>query len=600
MSDRSIGGRDAKCASSGSDGGSAARVVTVAAPERPSFRFFKWHFSEWAPAMSWVAAFIVAVPVAIHFLRYEGGPANIIFGTGVTLTLAAIVAIVTRRVLFATVLAAAFVAIIVAAATFKRQAMEMVVHAYDLFFYFTSWSTISYLWSDHRPYVLGLLAAALISALLGFLAYRLDGTRLARRQAAVAAALFAIVAGGAGAMKGERRHTQFYWEDLFVTSFYSSWSETIETLWRGQLIEALQGPHGGPAFRIPASCDIERKPPHIVLIHQESVVQPSLFPGLGYDRAVDPLFRSFDGKVHPMRVETYGGASWLTEFSILAGVSTQSFGGMRQFVQSLMAGKVRDTLPEALQRCGFRSVVFYPMLRNFVSNAKFYTAIGMNEIFDLKDQGARTANERDRFYYSNALDEMGRHFAQSSRPLFTYIQTMSAHSPYNYVYEPETVVPGGAPGTDPQMHEYLRRLSMVKIDYDWLRAEMKRRFPDERILVVHYGDHQPIATRQLLGYGDFDDPEGMALRTDGPGYTTYFAVDGQNWQPPPLPDVAALDVPYLGGVILESAGLPLSDSYRERKRLLHVCGGKYFGCTKRNEVLGFHRRLIESGLLVAR
>jgi phosphoglycerol transferase MdoB-like AlkP superfamily enzyme len=565
-----------------------------------SFRFFRWQLREWAPAASWVAAFLVALPVAAHFLRHEGGPANIIFGTGVTMTLAAIVAIVTRRVLFATVLAAALVAIIVAAATFKRQAMEMVVHAYDLFFYFTSWSTISYLWSDHRPYVLGLLAAVLISTVLCFLAYRLDGTRPARRQAAVAAAVFAIVAGGAGAIKGERRHTQFYWEDLFVTSFYSSWSETIETLWRGQLIEALQGPHMGRALVIPSSCDVAQKPPHIVLIHQESVVQPSLFPGLGYDHAIDPLFRSFDGRLHKMRVETYGGASWLTEFSILAGVSTQSFGGMRQFVQSLMAGKVRDTLPEALQRCGYRSVVFYPMLRNFVSNAKFYTAIGMSEIFDLKDQGAKTANERDRFYYANALDEMGRHFGNSDRPLFTYIQTMSAHSPYNYVYQPDIDVPGGAPGTDPQLNEYLRRLSMVHLDYNWLRAEMQRRFPGERILVVHYGDHQPIATRTLLGYGHHDDPEDMTIKTDGPGYTTYFAVDGQNWQPPPLPDVEVLDVPYLGGVILEAAGLPLSDSYRERKRLLQVCGGKYFGCSKRNEVLGFHRRLIDSGLLEAR
>ncbi len=57
--------------------------------------------------------------------------------------------------------------LIVAAAAVKRATMNMVVHAYDLFFYLGSWSTVSYLWSDQRRYVLaalaGLLAAALVA-----------------------------------------------------------------------------------------------------------------------------------------------------------------------------------------------------------------------------------------------------------------------------------------------------------------------------------------------------------------------------------------------------------------------------------------------------
>jgi hypothetical protein len=195
---------------------------------------------------------------------------------------------------------------------------------------------------------------------------------------------------------------------------------------------------------------------------------------------------------------------------------------------------------------------------------------------------------------------MGRHFATSKKPLFTYVQTMAAHSPYNYTYEPGENVPGGGPGTDPQMHEYLRRLSMARIDYEWLRQEIRRRFPGERILIVHYGDHHPIATRPFLGYDQYADPEDMTVHPEGPGFTTYYAVDGHNYTPPALPDLDMLDVPYLGGVILEAAGLPLSDSFRERKRLMQVCAGRYHSCGKREEVLGFHRRLIESGLIDAR
>ena len=50
-------------------------------------------------------------------------------------------------------------------------------------------------------------------------------------------------------------------------------------------------------------------------------------------------------------------------------------------------------------------------------------------------------------------------------------------------------------------------------------------------------------------------------------------------------------------VILEAAGLPLSDVYRERKRLMTLCEGHYRNCTARSEILKFHRRMIDSGLM---
>ena len=102
---------------------------------------------------------------------------------------------------------------------------------------------------------------------------------------------------------------------------------------------------------------------------------------------------------------------------------------------------------------------------------------------------------------------MERHFKASSQPLFTFIETMATHGPYRYTYMPEVVVPGGGPGTDPAMHEYLRRLSMARIDYDFLRSELARRFPDQSFLLVDYGDHQPTATQTLLGFGKETDIE---------------------------------------------------------------------------------------------
>jgi Sulfatase len=552
------------------------------------------------PATAWLTATLVAAGMAGYIWQDEGEFANVLFTLGVTGTLVALVLLITRRALFAAVLVASLVALIVAAASAKRAVMNMVVHAYDLFFYLGSWSTVSYLWSDQRRYVLAAVASLLAAALAVRLAYRLDGTRVARRWAAMALAASVLVAWYGAMAKGERRHMQFYFSNLFVSSFYASWAETLEAFWRGTLLEADPRAMAGPAFTVPVRCHPFGKPPHILLIHQESVVQPSLFESLRYDAAVDPFFRSADDKLHRLRVETYGGASWLTEFSLLAGVSTHSFGSMRQFVQTFMQNRLKDTLPQALERCGYRNVVFYPLLKNFVSNDKFYNSIGLREIFDLRAQGAKSAQERDRFYYNNTMAEMDRHFEASRQPIFAFIQTMSAHWPYDSTFQPEVNVPGGRPGTDPEMHEYLRRVSMAKMDYDYLLAELKRRFPRERFLIVHYGDHHPMATRMLLGYNSETEAEDVILDPDSIGFVTYYAAQGVNYSVPELPPYETLDVAYLGTLILEIAGLPLSDSHRERLRLMKLCEGRYYSCARRGEILRFHRRLIDSGVVAAR
>jgi hypothetical protein len=195
---------------------------------------------------------------------------------------------------------------------------------------------------------------------------------------------------------------------------------------------------------------------------------------------------------------------------------------------------------------------------------------------------------------------MARHFKTSSQPLFTFIQTMSAHWPYDFTFEPQVKVPGGNPGTDPEMHEYLRRVAMAKIDFDYLVKELYRRFPRERFLIVHYGDHHPLATRSLLGFGSIAEAEDVPLGPDSLGFITYYAVHGLHYTGPPLPSFETLDVSYLGSVILDLAGLPLSDSHRERLRLMAVCQGRYYGCSRRDEILRFHRRLIDSGVVAAR
>jgi hypothetical protein len=567
--------------------------------DRSSDAPFRASLSAMPRSIAWAATGVFAAGIAYYHWRYEGPIETIAFAGAITLALTAALTMLSRRALFSIALIAAMLAIIVIASDVKRRYIEMVLHAYDIVFYLTSFSTLSFLWVDHKFSLLALAGALAATVMTARLLYRLDPTRIPRVVSASVFTVCCALAFWAANAKGERRNTLFYWDNLYVSSFYSSWSETLETLWRGQLIEALKS-QSKPPFKLPATCEPAERPPHIILIHQESVVPPSYFPELGHDPSLNAFFASDDGRTHQLRVETYGGASWLTEFSVLTGVSTYSFGGMRTFVQSLMQGKVHDTLPQTLTRCGYHNSVFYPVPKNFVSNGRFYAAVGMPEIFDYRDQGAKRFNERDHFYYDNALEHLRKRFADSREPTFTFILTAATHLPYTYAYDPETNVPGGGVNASPEMNEYLRRLAMAKIDYDKFREDLKARFPDEQFLIVLYGDHQPVATRTLLGFDAKLTAEDVKLSPDSPGMLTYYRVDGVNYTPPPMPAVETLDVPYLGAVLLRAARLPMSGAYAERLRLLAVCDGRYYGCEDKNEILGFHRRLIDSGFVEAR
>ncbi len=558
-----------------------------------------------ARANAWLAMALslpIVLAVAEYFRRYEGSGPNLICTSAITVALWCGLMMLTRRVLASTIAIGSMIAFVVGVSVAKRSLEKMVMHAYDLYFYFPSGRLLTSLWANHRGFLVAVMMGAVASLTAFAIAWTLERPRLRRRYAAGVCVLGVVVGAAASHEKIERRHTQLYWEDLFVSSFYGTWPETLETLLRGEILEAAPSASPRPPILslAQASCAPADKPPHIVLIHEESVFPPEIFPKLAYDKRLDAMFRSFDGRTRHMRVETYGGASWLTEFSVMTGLSSRSFGGIRNFLQTYMVGRLSDTLPQALSHCGYRNVLFYPMLKTFISSASFYTSIGIKEIFDARDQQSNTPFERDRFYFGNALKNLEDHVAASKAPLFTFIETMSTHWPYHETFFPEEKVPGGGEGVDAEMNEFLRRLWLSKSDLEDFRAQLAARFPKERFLVVHYGDHHPVATRQLLGFPPQNEAEDVELAPNSPGYITYFAITGVNFTPRTLPVMDPIDVAYLPALIIYAAGLPLPDSYTERLRLMKDCNGRYYDCSDRNEILDFHRRLTDAGLLKPR
>ena len=151
-----------------------------------------------------------------------------------------------------------------------------------------------------------------------------------------------------------------------------------------------------------------------------------------------------------------------------------------------------------------------------------------------------------------------------------------------------------------EVNEYLRRVAIVKMDDDWLRAELARRFPGEAFLIVRYGDHHPFATRMLLGHPEFIEVQDIHLPEDSRGFITFYALDSVGYAPPKTPDIEPVDAAYLGALLLDAARLPLPPSWSERLDLMRACDGRYWTCPDRARVLAFQRRLADSGLMQTR
>ena len=118
-------------------------------------------------------------------------------------------------------------------------------------------------------------------------------------------------------------------------------------------------------------------------------------------------FKSFDGKERKFLAESNGGPSWFTEYNVLAGLSSRSFGRFAYFVTRIASGRVERGLPLALRRCGYDTISLYPAFGAFMSARSFQLTTGIEHFYDAHDLGAKDV-EPDSFFYDKALGLMSQ------------------------------------------------------------------------------------------------------------------------------------------------------------------------------------------------
>jgi hypothetical protein len=436
-------------------------------------------------------------------------------------------------------------------------------------------------------------AAILIPLLLAI--WWFDPLRVRWRHALIGfATCFASLIAVASAV--ELNDIEAYHGDSHVSYFSRSGVKSVSELMTHGMLEsdATLAERLKPAAD--ADCKPASKPPHIILVHDESSFDIRSAPGIKVPPKYGEHFKSFDGKERFFLVEGVGGPSWYAEYSVMTGLSARSFGRFSYFVLGIASGRVHRSLPNALRNCGYRTHTLFPALGAFMNSRSFQTNVGVQKFRDQSDLGANEL-EPDKFFYDKALGMLESERGQG--PSFFYIYLVANHFPWYVRWRPDLMPQWQDLQNPPLVDEYLRRQAMSAMDYNEFVAALKARFPGEPFLLVRYGDHQPDFSTRLLEPGL--DRAAVAQRVmtfDPKYYTTYYAIDAINFQPADISSAAdTLDGPYLPLVILEAAGLPLDPSFAEQKNILRRCNGIFYACNGGAEARRFNRLLIDAGLI---
>lgn len=339
--------------------------------------------------------------------------------------------------------------------------------------------------------------------------------------------------------------------------------------------------------------------PDIIVIQHESVFDPRIF-GLPVEPVVDAFLSPPEGEFGCLNVDIFGGGSWQSEFSLLTGLSSASFGSSAYYLFKKGAGRFHSSLPRSLASLGYKTTLISSCRRGFLSYEKFYSSIGIDErifVDELPppfDVRRFEATNSDAMFLDAVIDAHTKSIASDPTPRFLYALTNFNHGPHN-----RQLVPPGqfeterafAAASCPEAGyvEYYTRLTETASTWQALKTRLASSFPGRPVLIVHYGDHQPVLTKRL--------ERQLKRPPDGRRpFRTFYAIEALNiphFSPGRSGD---LDIAFLGTVALQRAGIALDPIFATRASLLDDCGAAYFASPSERK-RRFHRTLVDLGLI---
>jgi hypothetical protein len=498
-----------------------------------------------------------------------------------------------RRPALSGALSLTLVVVLILLSRLKHDIVQMTANFVDLMV--IDRDTAAFLFTIFPNLRWSVIGAALVIIPSMYALWWLDPFRI-RRLPAVACKLACLAALVGYSFAWPDEAWRGYYDDGYLSKFSRSGVTAVSDFIKYGFMES--DAVAAERLKVPLldSCHPVGRRPHIIMIHDESSFDIRQAAGIKVTAGYGSHFKSFDGKERKFLAESNGGPSWFTEYNVLAGLSSRSFGRFSYFVTRIASGRVERGLPLALRRCGYDTTSLYPAYGAFMSARSFQTTTGIQHFYDARDLGAKDV-EPDSFFYDKALQLMSQ--APPTTPQFMFVYLAANHFPWETRFRPDLTPFWRKPGNEPIVDEYLRRQAMSADDYGAFIAGLKKKFPAQPFLIVRYGDHQPEFSPHVLDPGLDEAGVGKKLENYDPRYyATYYAIDAINFEPVQSPAVMdTIDGPYLPLVIQEAAGIPLDPSFEEQKSIMLRCKGLFYACKDGAEARRFNRLLIDAGFV---
>lgn len=274
--------------------------------------------------------------------------------------------------------------------------------------------------------------------------------------------------------------------------------------------------------------------PDLFVVLQESTFNPNrLRPG--YEPKT--LFAKDADLGGPLRVHTFAGGTWRTEFSVTVQMRPQEFGSDGLYVFQQLPGRIKRSIFTELKKLGYRIMVFYPVPGSFINAQPFYSSIGADEFYDPVSLGVSNGwnwKSPDSRLYQAMLSKIQ---SLDPGPFVAVMLTINQHGPHD---------------TKDPFPDYLGRFEDSDRAYgDFLAALAAR---GRKAGVVAFGDHHPEFTARFL-------PEGISrFLSDYDVRCVNFTCAGAAG-----PQVRPIDAVMLMPVALERFGFTL-DRFSQRQR----------------------------------
>jgi phosphoglycerol transferase MdoB-like AlkP superfamily enzyme len=318
--------------------------------------------------------------------------------------------------------------------------------------------------------------------------------------------------------------------------------------------------------------------PDIVQVLEESTFDPSFYTVCNVPQCRVTLFQP-DARTRAhgvLRVHTFGGGTWVSEFAALTGMPQDIFGAGGMYAPYVLAPKIHDALALQLRRLGYQTIGIYPTEASFINGSNAYQAYGFDHLYGASELGLKEWEESDAQMFAAAKRVYDK-LKKPGQPMFVMILTLNQHGPHDDDPMSELRAPfrnllrGLSPDAALNFDTYLSRLhdsavAMRALEHDFLDR------PQPTVL-LHFGDHQPSFGGEIR---DLQRTLSPALQPYH-DYLTYYMLKS-NFVGAPLPDYPMLDIAFLPSMVLQAAGVPTDPYFSAATALRTRCNGLYDDC----------------------